>query len=472
MRHGNTRETDERPNILLIMSDEHDPAVTGCYGHPHVQTPHLDRLAREGVTFERAYCNSPICVPSRASFLTGRYVHEIGVWDNSAPLKREFPTFGSYFEAAGYETLLCGRTHLVGDNRLHGFGRRLYDDKDAWISGDHRADRTPQARRASASHVMESGPGTGSWQDYDETVTSLAERFLRSQGQYPSSRPWLLACGFMFPHFPLIAPQDLFDRYWPDNIAMPDLAGETFATQHPAIQQLRYFLHNEEEMPERVIRSALASYYALVTLTDLNVGRLVQAVDDSPLRDNTIIIYTSDHGEMAGAHGLWQKQCFYEPAVRVPLIVRAPGGLRSIRVPDNVSLIDVMPTLLEMASIPLPPKLAGTSLWDNIRGLDAPQRDVFSEYHAQGMLDGGFMLKRGDWKYVYYAGGYEPQLFNVRQDPGEFLNLARDPAHREVRADLHQALLEICDPDQVNEQAKAYQRAQADDIAELHAARR
>ena len=152
MRQGTNRGTDERPNILLIMSDEHDPAVTGCYGHPYVQTPHLDQLADQGVTFDAAYCNSPMCVPSRASFLTGRYAHEIGVWDNSGRIRGEFPTFGSYFEAAGYDTLLCGRTHLMGEDRLHGFGRRLYDDMETWISGDQAARRTPEARRASASH--------------------------------------------------------------------------------------------------------------------------------------------------------------------------------------------------------------------------------------------------------------------------------------------------------------------------------
>lgn len=461
MRQATSRHRDERPNILLIMSDEHDPAVTGCHGHPCVQTPHLDRLAEDGVTFDAAYCNSPMCVPSRASFLTGRYAHEIGVWDNSDRIRGEFPTFGSYFEAAGYDTLLCGRTHLMGADRLHGFGRRLYDDMDMWISGDQAARRTPEARRGSASHVTESGPGAGSWQEYDETATSLAERFLASQGQYPSSRPWLLVCGFMFPHFPLIAPQDLFDLYWPDNVVMPDLAGETFATQHPAIQHLRYFMHNEEEMGEEVVRRALASYYALVTLTDQHVGRLVRAVDTSPLRNNTIIIYTSDHGEMAGAHGMWQKQCFYEPAVRVPLMFRTPDGPGSRRIQGNASLVDIMPTLLDAASIAPPSGLPGSSLWGAIQGEGRLGHDVFSEYHAQGMLDGVFMLKRGDWKYIYYAGDHQPQLFNVRDDPGEFRDLVQDPACADVRAELHQALLATCDPDQVDIRAKRDQRAAA-----------
>lgn len=462
MRRDTNHLADERPNILLIMSDEHDPAVTGCYGHPHVQTPNLDRLAEEGVTFDSAYCNSPMCVPSRASFLTGRYAHQIRVWDNSGRIRGEYPTFGSYLEAAGYDTVICGRTHLMGEDRLHGFGRRIHDDMDSWISTDQRARRTPDARRGSASHVTESGPGTGSWQQYDETVASLAELFLTSRARHPSDRPWLLACGFMFPHFPLIAPRDLFDRYWPDRVVMPDLAGETLATQHPVIQHLRYFMHNDEDLDEEVTRRALASYYALVTLVDMHVGRLVRAIDTSPLRDNTVIIYTSDHGEMAGAHGMWQKQCFYEPAVRVPLIVRTPDGPRSLRIHENVSLVDILPTLLEVASVPVPSGLPGSSLWGAVQGGEVTRRDVFSEYHAQGVLDGAFMLKRDEWKYIYYAGGHPPQLFNVRDDPGELRDLGQDPAYSAMRMALHRALLEICDPELVDAEAKRDQLAAAD----------
>lgn len=173
----------ERPNILLIMSDEHDPAVSGCYGHPLVQTPHLDRLAGQGVLFENAYCNSPMCVPSRMSFLTGRFASDVNVFDNGSPLASEVPTFAHYLEASGYETVLCGRMHMVGPDRLHGFGRRLYDDMTAWMGLEQKPNRTPDARRSSNSHVTECGPGPARWLAYDRTVADLSERFLQARAQ-------------------------------------------------------------------------------------------------------------------------------------------------------------------------------------------------------------------------------------------------------------------------------------------------
>ena len=263
----------DRPNILVVMSDEHDPAVTGCYGHGMVQTPNLDRLAEEGVVFDRAYCNSPMCLPSRMSFLTGQYCHRIGAWDNGCPLRAEIPTFAHYFEAAGYETVLCGRMHMVGSDRLHGFGRRLFDDMSRWQSLRRGPKRTPEARRGSNSHVTECEPGTGSWQDYDARVTDLAVRFLRSRAEHPADRPWLLVSGLMFPHFPLIAPPAYFDLYDPSAMPLPDLQGETLADQHPAIQHLRYFFHNEAEVSEEITRRALASLVSSVGVTVTLISR-------------------------------------------------------------------------------------------------------------------------------------------------------------------------------------------------------
>ena len=176
-----------RPNILLIMSDEHDPAVTGCYGHPLAQTPNLDRLAAEGVLFENAYCNNPICVPSRMSFLTGRYASDVNVFDNGSPLASEIPTFAHYLEAAGYDTNLCGRMHMVGPDRLHGFGRRLFDDMNDWVRLGKGPIRTAEARRSSNSHVTECGPGPPSWLDYDRTATDLSQRFLHDRAANPTA---------------------------------------------------------------------------------------------------------------------------------------------------------------------------------------------------------------------------------------------------------------------------------------------
>jgi len=314
----------KRPNILLILSDEHDPSVTGCYGHPVVQTPHLDRMAREGVVFNHAYCNSPLCVPSRMSFLTGRYCHQIGVWDNGSPLKSEIPTFAHYSEAAGYGTVLCGRMHMIGEDRLHGFGRRLYDDITRWQSYSQTPKRTKGARRGSNLHVTECGPGGSVYQIYDDTVTDLTVRFLKSRAEAPDDDPWLLVSGLMCPHFLLIAPEAYFEIYDPDRIDLPNLNEETLENQHPVIRHLRRYHHHEDELPEELTRRALASYYALITMTDHNIGRMLEMIDSSRLRENTVVIYVSDHGEMGGQHGIWQKQCFYEPSVRVPMLVRMP----------------------------------------------------------------------------------------------------------------------------------------------------
>ncbi len=461
-----------RPNILLIMSDEHDAAVTGCYGHPVAQTPNLDRLASEGVIFDNAYCNNPICVPSRMSFLSGRYASDVNVFDNGSPLASEIPTFAHYLEAAGYETTLCGRMHMIGPDRLHGFGRRLFDDMTQWTHFHQKPQRTAQARRKSDSHVTECGPGPARWLAYDRTVADLSERFLRDKADQPRAKPWCLVASFMYPHFPLWVPQAYFDRYPTDRVILPDLGGETVETQHPAIQQLRYFLRNDKPLPQEITRTALASYYALVTLTDEHIGRLLDTVDGSALQENTVVIYLSDHGEMAGQHGLWQKQCFYEAAVGVPLIARGPDLAEGVRIAANVSLVDIMPTLLDLAATPMPEcdsydyGLRGRSLLPSLRdGLSDPNWVAVAEYHAQGMLDAGYMVKKGHFKYNYYVGS-PPQLFDLDADPNEFTDLAGHPDWASVQADLHQELLARLDPDEVDRRAKENQ--QRDGIARAH----
>ena len=396
---------NQRPNILLIMSDEHDPAVTGCYGHPHIETPHMDRLASEGTTFDNAYTACPICVPARMSFMTGQYVHQIGTWDNGSPLAGTIPTMGSYLEAAGYETAACGRTHFIGPERLHGFGKRLMDDAEKWKHWNMGApSRTPDNRRGSNSHVTECGPGEN-WQiDYDSTATDLSERFLKSRAQY-ADRPFFLYTGFMNPHFPLLCPREYFDRYYPDRVILPQTRTEPCDTQHPSIQQLRHWLRNEEPLDDAISTTATAAYYGLISFTDDLVGRLLDIVDNSPLRDNTVVIYVSDHGEMGGHHGIWQKQCFYEHAVRVPMIIRHPNAEGNQRIAAGANLIDILPTLLDLAEQD-PAPLPGSSLLPAIHGRAFPDRPIFSEYHAQGALNGGFMIKKGDWKYIHYVGPF------------------------------------------------------------------
>ncbi len=446
----------KRPNILLIMSDEHDPAVTGCYGHPHVQTPHLDRLASEGTAFDNAYTACPICVPARMSFMTGQYVHQIGTWDNGSPLSASIPTMGNYLEAAGYETVVCGRTHFVGPERLHGFGKRLMDDAEKWKHKRMVApSRTPDARRGNNSHVTECGPGEHWHNDYDRTVADLSERFLKSRAQR-AHRPFLLYTGFINPHFPLLCPQAYFDRYYPDRVTLPHTRTEPREIQHPAIQQLRYWLRNEDPLDDAIATTATAAYYGLVSFTDHLIGRLIDVVDNSSLRHNTVVIYVSDHGEMAGHHGLWQKQCFYEHAVRVPMIIRHPHATGGQRIAAGTTLIDILPTLLDIAGHE-PAPLPGSSLLPAVLGHAFPDRPIFSEYHALGSTTGGFMIKKGDWKYIHYVGLLD-QLFNVTNDPDEIENRADDPTCAHVLADLRTDLFNIVTPREIDQRAKANQK--------------
>ena len=446
-------------NIVFLFSDEHTGTVMGNSGHPVVRTPHLDRLSEQCYTFDNAYCNYPICTPSRLSMLTGRYPHQIDAWDLGVIPNREHKTWGDYLGKAGYETVLCGRTHFNGPDRFQGFSERLLDDLPRWCSRNGRPpNRTADARRGSNSHVTECGPGDHEHTKYDQHVTDLAVDYLREKADATDDKPFLLYCGYMHPHFPLIAPPAFFSLYDPDTLALPDTWNEPLESQHPIIQHHRWSWRNDIPPPEETVRCALASYYALVSCLDAQIGRILDAVDSSRLSEDTIIIYTSDHGEMAGSHAIWQKQCFYESAVKVPLMVRLPSG-ETGRVAQNVSLVDVLPTLLEIAEVEKPSDLPGESLLKIARyQSNGTTRAVFSEYHDRGMLNAGFMLKQGDYKLCHYVGS-QPQLFDVGTDPLENSDLAQNFEYAEILSILEDTLYTIVDPDVVDARAKANQAA-------------
>ncbi len=468
-----------RPNLLVLFSDEHDGAVLGAAGHPQVQTPHLDALAARGLLFERAYCNGPLCVPSRLSFLSGYFPHQVAAFDNASVPPGGYRTWGHILAAAGYETVLCGRTHFNGGERLHGFERRLADDLPRWYSpmGGSPGDRK-HSRRSTNSHVSEHGAleEVESFERahacdhlaYDERVAELAVAFLEEKASAAGGdqRPWLLYVGFIHPHFPLIAPRAYVERYDPASIPLPPSWAEPLAAQHPVIQRIRWAIHNEVTLPEAVVRRAIACYWALVTLVDERIGWVLDTLDRTGLSQSTVVLYTSDHGEMGGHHGMWQKHCFYEPAVRVPLVMRLQdavarraGIAQPARVPENVSLVDVLPTLLALAGVPPEPELPGQSLLQTAHaaaGGESATRAVFAEYHAGGMVSAGYMLKRGALKYCHYVG-QRPQLFDVEDDPQELHDLAGETAYAQALVEMEAALRQMVDPEAVDALAKADQ---------------
>jgi choline-sulfatase len=282
----------------------------------------------------------------------------------------------------------------------------------------------------------------------------------------PSNEPWMMTVGFTYPHFPHIIPQRYASLYDSTTLPLSPTRDQPAEDQHPAIKELRRAFCNLETVSDEVQRESLRCHLGSVSFIDEKIGELLEHIDGSPLKENTVVIYTSDHGEMAGAHGIWQRQCFYEDSIRVPLLIRPPVGADSkpgTTVQTPVSLVDVAPTLLTLADTPVPPAMAGTDLLhiDSSEGHDRP---VFSEYHAQGSLSGYYMIKQGNLKYNHYVDG-KPELFDLSSDPEELRNLVGEPAYADDEAGLHRELLRtVGDPKKVDREAKE------DQIARLSAA--
>ncbi len=448
------------PNLLIIMTDEHNPQISGPYGDTGVYTPSLDRLASEGVTFENAYCNSPLCVPSRMSFMTGRYVHHLEAWDNGAILPSDQPTWAHRLEAAGYETALIGKMHFQGPDQRHGFRSRPVaeihgggplGDLPPWRPQDGRPLEMPEVLPGTSPmrrRVLGAGPGRSINIAYDESVRDATMDFLGARRLGSGAPPFAVCASFISPHFPLVAPPEEFARYWPDKIGAPALP----VGSHPFHRRLIEHFDLEGFSPEQVLR-ARAAYYGLVTFVDRLIGDIVDTLDACGLGEDTLVVYTADHGEMLGEHGLWWKCNFYEPSVRVPLILRLPGRLpRGERRAQVCSLVDLIPTMLDYAGVhhePIPEEssdgLDGDSLVEVINAPGSPaalawKDEAFSEYHAHAAVHPMCMLRRGRWK-LNYVLDEPPELYDLAADSGETDNLAERTEYRGVRAAMIRRVL-------------------------------
>jgi choline-sulfatase len=355
--------------------------------------------------------------------------------------------------------VLAGKQHFVGPDRLHGFRAQLAHDLHA--SRPHgQADWSAGIRPAARPWpgVAQAGPGHTEEIDADDAVEAAALAYLRDPVR--RERPWALHAGFIAPHFPLVAPPRFFDLYPPPAVDLPALPPGHVAGLHPVFARMRTAF-GMVDYPEEQTRRARAAYYGLITYLDEKVGRLLEALEQTGQRDDTLVVYTSDHGEMAGEHGMWRKSNFYEHSVRVPLIVSWPRRLPAgRRVPQVVSLIDLVATLVDAAggagSAPEPPgapasdllSLDGRSLLPLARGVAgaaAWDDEAFSEYLAHGVVRPVAMLRRGRYKLIYSLDD-PPLLFDLDEDPGELHDLGTDPAHAAVREELRARLLARWDP--------------------------
>ena len=446
------------PNLLIIMSDEHAPMFSSPYGHPLVQTPNLDRLAEDGITFTNAYCNSPLCMPSRMSFMTGKYIHHIAAWDNATPLASDEITWAHLLRAAGYDVALAGKQHFDGPDQLHGFRTQLARDLHAerqhaltdWENG------TPPAKRPWQG-LAQACPGTTEEIEVDDLAETAALEYLREAAR--KQQPWALNVSFIAPHFPLVVPQRFWNLYPLDEIDMPTMPEGHLENQHPVYQRMRR-MFGCVDFPEELVRRGRAGYYGLITYLDEKIGRLLTALEETGQAENTVVIYTSDHGEMNGEHGMWRKSNFYEASARVPLQIRLPGHPQAgKRIDSVVSLVDVTATLVDLANAPLLGQPDGDSLIPLIQGTASDWKNfAFSEYLAHGVARPMAMLRHGRYKFNYSLGD-APELYDIVEDPGEFHNLADEPAYQATREELEAQLLKDWNPVEIERQVRASQKA-------------
>jgi choline-sulfatase len=429
---------DKRPNILLIMLDQLAPHALPDYGHHLVKTPHISRLAEGGVVFDNFYCNSPLCGPSRFSFMTGKSNHTIGAYDNASEFPSSIPTFAHYLRLAGYRTCLSGKMHFVGADQLHGFEDRvttdIYPGDFGWTPTWEQPDHIHWWFHNMLS-VTEAGPYDRTLEiDFDEETTWAAERWLWDHVRGTDERPFMLCLSLMHPHDPYLAPRHLWGLYRDDDIDMPTVPFIPPDKRDPFSRRMyQLYDRGEYEVTEAHIRAARHGYYAMVSYADELIGRVLQPLQQLGLADNTVVLVTADHGDMLGERGLWYKMVYFERSVRVPLIVSWPGRLKNRRITENASLLDMLPTLLDVAGNGKLPELAapidGASLVPLMEGGSKAWPDtVFGEYMAEGTTEPVFMIKRGKLKYIC-AEGDPPQLYDTVADPHELTNLATAKSH-------------------------------------------
>jgi choline-sulfatase len=431
---------NQPPNIVVIMSDQHNPHIMGCSGDPDVRTPNIDHLAARGVSFTNMYCPYPLCGPARMGFMTGQYPSLVGVYDNDGILPSNMPTFAHGLGARGYETVLCGRMHFVGQDQFHGFEHRLNGDcqygdvltPEILGSGNKRTN-------GQTSYAVEvSGHGRTGFQQYDRIVTRKAVEFLRTRSV--DDRPYCLVVGLMLPHNPLICDKELFEHY------MSALACRKIVADpepHPAIRNwLRRRGCNRLSVEQN--HRALAAYYGLVEELDRNVGTILQAVEANEKQQETLVIYCSDHGDMVGEHGMWWKSNFYEGAARIPFILSWSGAsLQPGRRSQLASLIDVGPTLLDIAGAAPLPDVEGRSfkriLLSGQKSYDWPNQ-VYGEYIGFHGDSPAYMVRKDEWKLIYHSEFGSCQLFNLESDPGELEDLAENEDYLHCRDMLLQLI--------------------------------
>ncbi len=457
-----------QPNIVLIMADQLAAPFLGPYGDTTAIAPAIDKLAAEGVVFETAYSNSPLCAPARFSMMSGQLNSKIAAYDNASEFPSSIPTFAHHLRSAGYQTSLVGKMHFVGADQLHGFEERLTTDIYPADFGWTPNWADPTGRFDWWFHNMDSVTNAGVAEvsnqlDYDDEVGFKAVRKIRDLARTSDERPFFLTVSFTHPHDPYVARREHWDRYDHAGIPLPDVGPIADEVIDPHSRRLRHVISADvAEVSDEQIRNARHAYYANISYLDDFVEEITSTLAALDL-DDTIVIFTSDHGDMLGERGLWYKMNFFEHAARVPLIVRAPGLDGGQRVTTTVSLLDIAPTLLDLAGIELSDDVAddldGASI---LSFIDEPddERTVLGEYLGEGAIAPVLMIRRGRWKYISAAPD-PAQLYDLVSDPFELENLAERPEHTSVAAAFAAEVVEQWNADELRDEILSNQRRRA-----------
>ena len=436
-------------NVLIIIADELSTWGLGCYGG-QVHTPNIDRLANQGVRYDAAYTPSPICVPTRACIATGRYLNRIGYWDSANAYDGQVPGWGHACQAAGVPVTSIGKLHYRSADDPTGFDRQIepihIPNGIGWVRALLR--RPLASFDATAEMAEMIGPGHSDYTRFDERVTEETCRLLTSSDK---DTPWVNFVSYVSPHYPLMVPEEFYDLYDAASLeSAPDPLPD-----HPVLHQIATFFDHDRHFTHRTRGIGRAAYFGLCSFLDAQVGKVLAALEASGQAEDTVVLLTSDHGEMLGRRGIWGKSTMYEDAARVPLIMAGPGIAPGTR-PDPVSLVDLAPTICGVVGAD-----AGEHDGQDLAH-QAPDRTVISEYHDGGSPVGITMVRWSNWKYVHYAEGHPPQLFDLSGDPEETNDLSAD--RPDILDEARRRMAGMLDAEAVNERAHADQAAMAEKL--------
>lgn len=429
--------------------------MIGAYGNNVIKTPNLDSLAKNGTTFTNAYTPCPLCAPARATMATGNYASCDGYYDNVLAYDGKSKSWAKRLEDNNVHVTTIGKLHFKNDSPSTGFiDQRIPLHIKNGIGDVYGEIRDKEITRPQFGKALyEAKVGESDYIKYDRAVAERAASFLRTEKH---NEPFVLMADFVSPHFPLVAPEEFASLYSVEDIPDPIAFNKKDWNHHPVIDDYRRYCC-QEDIPDGIKKEAIRIYYSMCSFVDDQIGIILSALKESGLNENTRIIYISDHGDTMGEHGVFFKSTLFEGSVGIPMIMAGPDIPKGKKEDSPVSLIDIYKTALECTGVKedeYDKSLPGVSLLETIRKPD-PERKIYAEYQSFGFYTSAFMLRKGDWKYIYYCGE-KPQLFNLRIDPNEMNDVSQEQP--EICKDLERELRKTTNLEETNEAAVIAQK--------------